>query len=197
MTDVNAYYLPLWHMMVIPGTILLPPFVHPSFPAAVNYGSIGKVLGHELTHSFDFDFGQISKSGDYVDWYSKDSREKFRAKLECVIDQVETSSEIKGIGRSSISESFADTAGVEKAHSAYSQTAKGQGLLRYTPEQLFFVSGCFAFCAMEREGVDPQHKYPPTFLRCDVPASNEDHFAEVFKCQKGARLNPKKRCDFH
>ncbi|CAN7937296.1 unnamed protein product [Ixodes hexagonus] len=158
---------------------------------------IQDLLGHELSHSFDFYLGQISKTGDDVDWYTKDSREKFRQKMECVIDQVENASDIEGIGRSSIAESFADTAGVEKAYSAYSKTVRGQGLLSYTPDQLFFLSGCFAFCAMQREAVDPEHKYPPTFLRCDVPASNEEHFAEVFKCRKRARLNPKNRCDFH
>ncbi|CAN7992671.1 unnamed protein product [Ixodes hexagonus] len=74
------------------------------------------VLGHELTHSFDFYLGQISKTGEYVDWYSKESREKFRQKMECVINQVGKASDIEGIGRSSIAESFADTAGVEKAY---------------------------------------------------------------------------------
>ncbi|CAN8019742.1 unnamed protein product [Ixodes persulcatus] len=165
--------------------------------SAVNYGAIGKVMGHEITHSFDFLFGDIATSGDKVDWYSKDSRAEFRRKIECVMKQVQNASDIKGIGLSSISESFADTAGLEKACSAFSRIAKGSGLLRYNPDQLFFASGCFAFCASRREGVDKGKIYPPTFLRCDVPAANEAHFADAFKCPKGARLNPTNRCDFH
>ncbi|CAN7989972.1 unnamed protein product [Ixodes pacificus] len=196
-TSINAYYAPVWNMIIVPGSILLAPFVHPSLPTAVNYGAIGKVLGHELTHSFDLLYGDISTSGDKVDWYSKASRAEFERKLQCVIKQVQNASDIKGIGRSSIDESFADTAGVEKAYSAFSKIAKGHGLLGYNPDKLFFASGCFAFCASNREAVDQKNKYPPVFLRCDVPASNEEHFAEAFKCPKGARLNPTKRCDFH
>ncbi|XP_040067479.1 endothelin-converting enzyme 1-like [Ixodes scapularis] len=196
-TSVNAYYIPLWHMIIIPGSIMLQPFVHPSLPTAVNYGAIGKVMGHEITHSFDFLFGDIARSGDKVDWYSKDSRAEFKRKIECVMEQVQNASDIKGIGLSSISESFADTAGVEKAYSAFSRIAKGSGLLRYNPDQLFFASGCFSFCGSKREGVDKGKIYPPTFLRCDVPAANEAHFADAFKCPKEARLNPTNRCDFH
>ncbi|XP_042148798.1 endothelin-converting enzyme 1-like [Ixodes scapularis] len=196
-TSINAYYAPVWNMIIVPGSILLAPFVHPSLPTAVNYGAIGKVLGHELTHSFDLLYGDISTSGDKVDWYSKASRAEFERKLQCVMKQVQNASDIRGIGRSSIDESFADTAGVEKAYSAFSKIAKGHGLLGYNPDKLFFASGCFAFCATNREAVDQKKKYPPVFLRCDVPASNEKHFAETFKCPMGARLNPTKRCDFH
>ncbi|CAN7944081.1 unnamed protein product, partial [Ixodes hexagonus] len=185
MIRTNAFYAPLWHLMVIPGGILFPPFVMESAPAAINYGGIGRVLGHELTHAFDREYGTISRTGDIHDWYSNDSRKAFEEKLQCIVD------------KSSLAESFADTAGVEKAYLVYEEATSGPGMTGYTADQLFFLSGCFIFCGRERQGMSTSRIYPPLYLRCDLPAANLDRFAEAFHCRRNSPLNPTVRCDFH
>ncbi|KAM7296544.1 membrane metallo-endopeptidase-like 1 [Ixodes scapularis] len=198
MIDTNAYYLPMLHLMIIPGGILFPPFVVESAPAAVDYGGIGRVLGHELTHAFDRLYSHVSRTGEVHDWYSNNSWRAFENKLQCVEDKVSKATGSESWAKSSLSEAFADSAGVEKAYLVYERLAsKGAGMLGYSPEQLFFISGCLIFCGKERVGVSVTRIYTPVYLRCDLPAANLDHFAEAFHCRREAPLNPRNRCDFH
>ncbi|KAH9367905.1 hypothetical protein HPB48_020853 [Haemaphysalis longicornis] len=195
MTDVNAYYSAIYHLMVIPPAIMMPPFVATKVPEFVNYGAIGKILGHELTHSFDPKFSTMSRTGDVVNWYTNRSWLNFEKRVNCVIKQLSDSTNSPTHALEAFSEAFADTAGMEKAHLAYQTLPDKQGFLGYSREQLFFVAGCFVFCSSQpyrSEGI-----YPAYALRCNLPASNDKHFAQVFKCAPGSWFNPQNRCTFH
>ncbi|KAL1414180.1 hypothetical protein MTO96_007659 [Rhipicephalus appendiculatus] len=167
-TKVNAFYLPLFHIMAILPAIMFPPFVPHGVTLAVTYGSIGKILGHELSHA-----------------------------LRCVISQLVNYTDSDVHAFNALSEAFADTAGTEKARLAYATLPTQQGVLGYSPEQLFFVAGCFQFCAKNPYSWDTRDIYPTYALRCNMPVSNQKHFAEAFKCPAHAALNPSTRCTFH
>ncbi|KAH7979903.1 hypothetical protein HPB49_011859 [Dermacentor silvarum] len=197
MVSVNAYYMPVNHLMVIPTAIIAPPFVTLSMPEAVNYGSIGKVLGHELTHSFDPRLGNTSRTGDAIKWWSRGSYENFTRLLSCVQDQLLDYTGDAVHAGSALSETFADTAGTEKAYLAYETLPPQRGLLGYTQEQFFFVASCFEFCSQKAYHYRSTGLYPAVVLRCNLPAANQPRFAAAFQCPEGAPLNPAKRCRFH
>ncbi|KAL3218856.1 hypothetical protein MRX96_031384 [Rhipicephalus microplus] len=87
-TDVNAFYLPLFHIMVILPAIMVPPFVPNGVARTVTYGSIGKILGHELSHAFDPQFSSLTRTGNAASWWSKQSFESFLGKQRCVDSQL-------------------------------------------------------------------------------------------------------------
>ncbi|XP_077536935.1 endothelin-converting enzyme homolog [Haemaphysalis longicornis] len=196
MTTVNAFYMPVIHVMVIITAIMMPPFVPTDAPRAVHYGAVGTILGHELTHSFDPLFSNLSRTGELTTWYQPESMKKFESRLKCVLEQSAdiTGSEIRA--KNALSETFADTAGAEKARLAYATLAQKKGLLSYTPEQAFYVASCFEFCA-----ADPYASHSPLYLpvalRCNVPVMNQPEFAGAFKCSGSATMNPSEHCTFH
>ncbi|KAK8763381.1 hypothetical protein V5799_034009 [Amblyomma americanum] len=194
-TLVNAYYLPLTHLMIIPAAIMGPPFLLPKEPFAVNFGAIGKVLGHELTHSFDPLFSDLTRTGEVATWWGDQSLINFTARLDCVEQQVAIYTADKKHAKNALSETFADTAGVEKARLALDTLSDGPGILGYSRDQLFYVAGCFEFC--NDAGYEQGAIYPAFALRCNLPVSNQKRFAEAFKCAEGAALNLPERCTFH
>lgn len=196
-TKVNAFYLSLYHIMVITPAIIAPPFMVPGVAPAVTYGSIGKVLGHELSHAFDPRFSTQTRTGDFATWWSAQSFERFLDKSRCVISQLANYTENDIHGFNALPETFADTAGTEKARLAYASLPTQQGILGYSQEQLFFVATCFMLCAKNPYSWKESDTYPAHALRCNLPVSNEKKFAAAFKCPTGAALNPPTRCTFH
>ncbi|XP_037502837.1 neprilysin-1, partial [Rhipicephalus sanguineus] len=149
-SDVNAFYAPLFHLMVILPGIMNAPFVPSTEPPAVVTGGVGKLLGHELSHAFDPRFSTLTRTGDKI--------------------------------TNVLTETFADTAGTEKARLAFGSMELTDGILGYTPEQSFYVASCFLFCS---EGAYTWKKtglYPPMMLRCNLPVHNQERFAEAFSC---------------
>ncbi|XP_065295081.1 neprilysin-1-like [Dermacentor albipictus] len=195
--DVNAFYMSLFHIMSILPAIMAPPFVTPGLAPAVNYGSIGKILGHELSHAFDPRFTTQTRTGDFATWWSQSSYANFKDRLECVRSQLANYTDSESHGSNALSETFADTAGTEKARLAYDSLPSQPGMLGYTQEQLFFIAGCFEFCAKTPYSWQALGKYPAYALRCNLPVSNHKNFAKAFKCPPGTALNPPKRCSFH
>ncbi|XP_050047575.2 neprilysin-1-like [Dermacentor andersoni] len=195
--DVNAFYLHLYHIMVVLPAIIAPPFAAPGVAPAVIYGSIGKVLGHELSHAFDPQSSTQTRTGDFATWWSLPSFKRFVDRLLCVISQLGNYTESYVHGFNALSEVFADTAGTEKARLAYASLPIQPGMLGYSQEQLFFVAGCFEFCAKNPYSWDVSDIYPASALRCNLPVANEKKFAAAFNCPTGAALNPQTRCIFH
>ncbi|XP_054934029.1 neprilysin-1-like [Dermacentor andersoni] len=195
--QVNAFYLRLYHIMAILPAIMAPPYVSPGLAPAVNYGSIGKILGHELSHAFDPRFTTQTRTGDFATWWSQSSYANFKDRLECVRSQLANYTDSESHGFNALSETFADTAGTEKARLAYDSLPSQPGMLGYSQEQLFFVAGCFEFCAKSPYSWEALGKYPAFALRCNLPVSNHKNFAKAFKCPTGTALNPPKRCSFH
>ncbi|KAH9368079.1 hypothetical protein HPB48_002712 [Haemaphysalis longicornis] len=197
MTTPNAYYMPLYHIMAIPPAIMLSPFMSDKVSPVVNYGAMGKILGHELTHSFDPSFSNLTRTGEAATWYTSKSMANFLKRLQCVRMQLDKATGNILHAVLALSETFADTAGQEKAYLAFKTLSNQQGILGYSPEQLFFIAGCFPFCAPNPYHFQLESLYPARALRCNLPASNEKHFAQAFKCRPGTWFNTASRCEFH
>ncbi|KAL1477873.1 hypothetical protein MTO96_035411 [Rhipicephalus appendiculatus] len=196
-SNVNAFYAPLYHLMVILPAIMNAPFVPSAVAPAVVTGAIGKVLGHELTHAFDPLFSTLTRTGDVATWWSSDSFTKFRGRLDCVKNLLANYTSDPFFSKNALSETFADTAGTEKARLAYATMPASNGILAYTPEQSFYVASCFVFCSEAAYSWRKSGIYPPMMLRCNLPVYNQERFAEAFSCPSHAALNPQNRCTFH
>ncbi|XP_065286520.1 endothelin-converting enzyme 2-like isoform X3 [Dermacentor albipictus] len=202
LTVVNAFYLPVYHVMVIPAAILHPPFYVAGYPKSYNLGSLGHVLGHEMTHAFDPDTGLYDRNGQRRDWWTARSRVQFQNRRDCLRQMYNTMSWAEGIahGDYALTENFADSGGLLKAYRAYravragSRPAAPASLAGFTDEQLFFLSSCFKWCS--REDKQGAGSYSPPRLRCNVPLMNMREFGEAFDCASGTTMSPSTRCDF-
>ncbi|KAH8041526.1 hypothetical protein HPB51_016971 [Rhipicephalus microplus] len=211
MVVVNAFYVPIYHMIVIPPGIMFAPFLKPTdVPDALNYGSLGHVIGHEITHSFDEDFGLYNKFGEREDWWSPESRANFRERLTCLRRLYNEASEGTGIdfGDTALAENFADCGGMVKALHAFrnlgrqtAMTLKGR---EFTAEQLFFISSCYKWCWPTRDSAklrksgdkdDILKFYSPMDMRCNVPLMNMPEFEQAFACTNGSYMRSLSRCE--
>ncbi|KAH7984198.1 hypothetical protein HPB52_017924 [Rhipicephalus sanguineus] len=206
---VNAFYTPVFHVIFVTGAImqasLASPFAVDMQEMAINYGSLGRIIGHELSHAFHVGISSLDEHVQPFTLYSPSSRKEFVARLNCLAKQVNDGSGSQTLGNNSISEAFADNAGLEKAYLAFKALTQSDPLiytkpanpLGYTAQQLFFVSGCFVFCAFQGYAFERNAVYPPPFLRCNTPAMNTRDFGAAFSCPQGAPMNPLVRCNFH
>ena len=142
----NAYYNPLLNEIVFPAGILQPPAFRLDATDAVNYGAIGVVIGHEISHGFDDEGSQYDAQGRLANWWSDEDLKRFRERGQCVVDQFEGYFIEPGIhhnGKLVLGESIGDLAGAAIAFRAYQKSRQGKGpeprLDGYTPEQQFFI----------------------------------------------------------
>ena len=204
---VNASYNPLLNDISFPAGILQPPFFNKDFPAAMNYGGIGAVVGHELTHGFDDQGRKFDPSGSMHEWWAPEVSAKFEARAKCVSDAYSAFEVEPGLhvnGELTLGENIADLGGVKEAYQAY----KGWEARHGTPEpavpgltndQLFFVAFGQVWCSLTtpeaarmRIKVDPHS--PPQF-RAVGPLINNPAFAAAFQCAPGTPMNPAERCE--
>ncbi len=208
---VNAYYDPQMNSINFPAGILQPPYFDPSQDDAVNYGSAGGVIGHELTHGFDDEGRQFDGQGNLRDWWRKDDAKQFADRAACVSDEYSGFTQIDaehGNGKLTLGEDLADLAGLRLAFLAYESKAKETGVkltapggAEYgglTPAQQFFTAYGQSWCentrpaAMrERVQVDP---HAPERWRVNGVVENMPAFAEAFQCKAGAAMVAAKRC---
>ncbi|KAF8950611.1 hypothetical protein BGZ52_001976 [Haplosporangium bisporale] len=215
---VNAYYSATLNGIVFPAGILQPPFFHVENPEYINYGGIGVVAGHELGHGFDNRGRLFDSTGRMVNWWSNSTLEAFQAKAQCFVDQYGNFT-VKGAdgndynlnGELTLGENIADNGGLKKSYESwvarYQSDPKGKkfknfklpGLESLTPEQLFFISYARPWCRKQRpQSVVKQIRtdpHSPAEWRINGAVQNSVHFAEAFKCKRGARMNPKDKCD--
>jgi predicted metalloendopeptidase len=203
---VNAYYNPLWNEMVFPAGILQPPFFDASFPMAMNFGGIGMVVGHELTHGYDDEGRKFAPDGQLKEWWEPAVSEKFDKQAAC-IDELYSGFEVQpGVklnGKLTLGENIADFGGLKYSYRAYKDWAKKNpsstpAVPGLTDDQLFFVGFAQTWCTLatpeiERvlANVDPHS--PPRF-RVNGPVSNTAEFAAAFQCKAGTPMNPEKTC---
>ncbi|XP_075737729.1 neprilysin-1 isoform X2 [Rhipicephalus microplus] len=181
------------------------PFAVDTEEMAINYGSLGRIIGHELSHAFQMSTSSLDNHVQPLTLYSPASRKEFLARLNCLAKQVNDGSGSQTLGNNSISEAFADNAGLEKSYLAFKGLTQSDPLiyskpinpLGYTAQQMFFVSSCFVFCAFQGYAFERNSVYPPPFLRCNTPAMNSRDFGSAFNCAQGAPMNPLVRCNFH
>jgi endothelin-converting enzyme/putative endopeptidase len=204
---VNAYYHPLLNEIAFPAGILQPPFFHRDFPAAMNYGGIGGVIGHELTHGFDDQGRKFDPSGQLREWWEPEVTEKFQARAECVDEfysNYEVEPEVNVNGKLTLGENIADIGGLKQAYDAYKEWEKRNGnpkplLEGLTNEQLFFVSWGQVWCSLatpERERLQvTTDSHSPAKFRVQGPVSNNPEFARAFTCTEGSPMNPANQCE--
>ncbi|GAC1413052.1 MAG: M13 family metallopeptidase [Candidatus Velthaea sp.] len=194
---VNAYYSPENNEIVFPAGILAPPFFSASTDDAVNYGAIGAIIGHEMTHGFDDQGRQFDETGNLSDWWQPSDTANFNTRAQCIIDQFD-SYEVGGVhinGKLVTGEAIADLGGLTVAYKAFEKTSQAKAhkiIDGYTPEQRFFLSFANAFASNEHEEVarnraltDP---HPDNKYRVIGTLSNMPEFRKAFGCVTGDKM---------
>ncbi|MCH7345939.1 M13 family metallopeptidase [Pelomonas sp. CA6] len=195
---VNAYYNPLQNEIVFPAAILQPPFFDMKADDAVNYGAIGAVIGHEISHGFDDSGAQFDGDGALRNWWTEDDRKAFEAVGAKLVAQYEGYEPIPGKhlnGKLTLGENIADLSGLQVAYKAYLRSLGGKPapvIDGYTGQQRFFLGWSQAWREKAREErrlqlltVDPHS--PPEF-RANGAAVNHDGFHEAFSTKPGDKM---------
>jgi predicted metalloendopeptidase len=203
---VNAGYLSTQNEIMFPAGILQPPFFHRDFPAAMNYGSIGLAIGHELTHGFDDQGRKFDPTGKMDEWWEPEVGERYEKQAQCVADFYSAYEVEPGVhvnGELTLGENIADIGGIKLAHQAYKLWEGRHGVPEplvegLTNEQLFWVAAGQTWCTVvspeylrQQVTTDP---HTPAMYRVYGPMSNLPGFAEAFQCEPGTPMNPKDQC---
>ncbi|XP_077582062.1 endothelin-converting enzyme 1 [Stigmatopora nigra] len=204
---VNAYYNPTKNEMVLPAGIFQMPFYSRFWPKALNFGGIGVVMGHELTHAFDDQGREYDREGNLRSWWKNSSVEAFKKQTQCMVEQYGNYSinQEPLNGRHTLGENIADNGGLKSAYEAYVNWIAKNGeeetlpALGMTNHQLFFVGFAQVWCAVRtpessHEGVitDP---HSPSRFRVIGTVSNSHEFSKHFGCQADTPMNPKHKCE--
>lgn len=195
---VNAYYNPLFTEIVFPAGIMQPPFFDPYADDAVNYGAIGAVIGHELTHGFDDKGSTFDKNGEMKNWWQKRDRKFFMKKAKDLINQYCKFEALPGVfvnGALTIGENIADLGGLVIAFHAYQKAVKGKErkiIGGFTPEQRFFLGFAYSECGQAREAALRQQintdPHSPSKARVNLPLTNMAEFYEAFGVKEGDKM---------
>jgi putative endopeptidase len=194
---VNAYYHPLLNEIVFPAGILQPPFFYPDADDAVNYGAIGSVIGHEITHGFDDNGSQFDAAGRKRNWWADEDRAEFERRAEALVAQFsryEVSDDQKVNGKLTVGENIADLGGLAIAYEAFLATLDGNSpdIGGFSPRQRFFVS----YATIWRMNYTEEYLrmlvnvdvHAPNRFRVNGPLSNHPQFADVFDLDEGMSL---------
>ncbi|MCW5979249.1 MAG: M13 family metallopeptidase [Bryobacteraceae bacterium] len=200
---VNAYYNPLENNINFPAGILQPPFFDARRDDAVNFGAIGAVIGHELTHGFDDQGRQFDAKGNLADWWTPKDAKRFEERTQCFVDQYEAYSPVEGVtlnGKLTLGENVADNGGLRIALMALADSMSdgSRGGAEQTPEQRFFLGWGQIWCQNVREqesrlraAIDP---HSPGKYRVNGVVSNMPEFQRAFGCKTGQPMAPENRC---
>jgi len=200
---VNAYYSPLENNINFPAGILQPPFYSNAATDAVNYGAIGSVIGHELTHGFDDQGRKFDAQGNVREWWTKEDAAEFEKRAQCLIDEYSKFSPLDDIhvnGKLTLGENTADNGGIRLAFAALMETIDGKGKTvdGFTPEQQFFLGYAHAWCGKRTDAfqrmltqVDP---HSPERFRVDGVVQNFPEFRKAFGCKEGQPMAPADGC---
>ncbi len=192
---VNAYYSPPENNINFPAGILQPPFYNPKASDAVNYGAIGVVIGHELTHGFDDQGRRYDGEGNVRDWWSPADAKAFEARADCIANEYSGFSPVEGVhlnGRLTLGENAADNGGIHLAYMALMDSLAGKVLPKkdgLTTEQQFFLGYAQVWCentAAESSRVRAQtDPHSPGQFRVNGVVSNMPEFQKAFACKAG------------
>ncbi|KAK4516221.1 Phospholipid metabolism protein [Mucor velutinosus] len=208
---VNAFYSRQLNQFELPEGILQKIFYDAKFPKYLNYGGMGSVIGHELTHALDNNGRLFNSSGYKEDWWTPFSNEAFHNRSQCFIDQYNkdfivnrsTGDKIQIDGENTLGENIADSGGLTIALTAYREyVAKLNqpepllpGLENLTQEKLFFIGYSIPRCEYYDDkltGYNPKDAHPPWAIRVKNSLINSAEFARVFNCPAGSPMNPHK-----
>ncbi len=196
---VNAYYNPVNNEIVFPAAILQPPFFNPKADAALNFGGIGAVIGHEMSHGFDDSGAQFDADGNLVDWWTPADKANFEKATKALASQYDKYEPVKGTfvnGTFTNGENIADLGGVNIAYDALQMYLKDKGnpgkISGFTQDQRFFLSWATVWRTLSSEKymvnqvkTDP---HSPGYFRSFGPLINVDAFYKAFDVKKGDKL---------
>jgi putative endopeptidase len=197
---VNAYYSPTMNEIVFPAGILQAPFYDPNADDAVNYGGMGAVIGHEMTHGFDDQGRQFDAAGNLRDWWTPQDAAAYKARAQLVSDQFDRYTILDSAthvnGKLTLGENIADLGGLTIAYAAFQKSLAGKprpaNIDGFTPEQRFFLS----WAQVWREAARPEaarvqvntNPHAPAQWRVNGPLSNMPEFARAFSCKPGEAM---------
>jgi predicted metalloendopeptidase len=201
---VNAYYRPSMNDINFPAGILQPPFFDKAADDAVNYGGIGVVIGHELTHGFDDQGSQFDAKGNFSSWWTKDDRAEFDKRTDCVANEYGNFVAVEDVklnGRLTLGENTADNGGAKIAFMALQDALKGKDAPKidgFTPNQRFFLSFAQIWC----QNVTPEtarvlaktDPHSPGQYRVNGTVQNSAEFSEAYGCKAGQPMSSANAC---
>ncbi|CAF1487471.1 unnamed protein product [Adineta ricciae] len=209
-SDVNAYYRFTFNDITFTAAILQTPFFHKDAPKYLNYGGIGTVVGHELTHGFDNVGRQFDKNGNRLPWWTNNTINRFINLTKCMIDQYDNYSVAQismGLnGKLTLGENIADNGGLKEAFYAYQKWSsmnkkidkKLPGLTKYSAEQMFFLSFGSVWCSKLTDQMAKKYilidPHSPTEFRVIGSTSNFAEFDHAFQCKPGQGNSRKNKC---
>ncbi len=204
---VNAYYDPTQNNINFPAGILQPPFYSNDARDSVNYGAVGAVIGHELTHGFDDEGRQYDADGNLKDWWTKNDRDRFTKLSDCFVNEYGSFSPGAGVevnGRLTLGENTADNGGIRLAYLALLDDLAKKGIPvsqmqdGYTQTQQFFLGFAQVWCENQRPEAarlqvqtDP---HAPAQFRVDGTVSNMPEFGKAFSCKPTDKMMARKAC---
>ncbi len=202
---VNAQYSSNYNDITFPAGILQPPFFDFKADDAINYGAIGAVIGHELTHGFDDSGSRYDAVGNLKMWWTDADRKLFEEKAECVTTQFDGYEVEKGLflnGKYTLGENLADLGGLAIAYDAFLKSLEGKKrppvIDGFTPEQRFFLGWSQVWTENTRpeaarlQAQSNEHSLPE--FRVNGPLSNLPEFAKAFGCKTGDKMVRQKQC---
>ncbi len=196
---VNAYNNSQFNEIVFPAGILQPPFYDANAVDALNYGGIGAVIGHEITHGFDDEGSKYDASGNLKSWWTDADRKTFDERTSCVVNQFsqyKVGGDIAMNGKLTLGENTADLGGLTMALAAFEKSMEGKpkpaNVSGFTPEQLFFLGWAQAWAEVstpEAEAFQAQNDpHAIARFRVNGPLSNMPEFADAFGCKTASKM---------
>lgn len=204
---VNAYYNPTTNEICFPAGILQPPFFDMNADDAVNYGAIGVVIGHEMSHGFDDQGSQYDKEGNLANWWTDDDAAKFKARAQVLVKHFNGIEVLPGVfanGEFTLGENIGDFGGLQISYNAFSKTAEGKSSEKvdgYTPQQRFFLSYAAVWAGnirdeeiLRRTKMDP-HSLGKYRVNGTLPNINAWYKAFNIQPSDSLYIAPEKRAD--
>jgi putative endopeptidase len=204
---VNAGYNALNNDISFPAGILQAPFFNPEADDAINYGAIGAIIGHEITHGYDDSGSEFDALGNLKNWWTESDKKNFDARADCVINQFSEFEAEPGLhlqGKLVSGESIADLGGLYVAYDAYLKSFEGKprpaDIEGFSPEQRFFLGWAQAWAEKDTPEASrlqaQSDPHPLSRFRVNGPLSNMPKFAEAFQCKVGDAMvrEASKRC---
>lgn len=201
---INAYYDPSMNSINIPAGILQPPFFDPKAPEAVNYGAIGFVIGHEMTHGFDDQGAKFDAYGNLKNWWTEADLQKFEAATNCVVEQFskyKVNGDLPVQGKLVVGEAVADLGGLTLAYHAFLNSkyyTKAKVIDGFTPDQQFFLGSAHVWASnirpLQAQNLVTTDPHPPMIYRVNGTLANMPQFQQAFTVPTGSVMINAKRC---
>lgn len=202
-TEVNAYYNAPNNYIALPMGILQSPFFNHEFPQPLNYGALGTIMAHELTHGFDSQGRYFDKNGNLKNWWSNVTITRFKNKTKCLGEHYKSFDPTRETDKT-LAEDFADQGGLKVAYGAFRTANYVDGDDRrlpgidFSPEKLFFLGYAQTWCSLSNSERSKQSKimdkHSDVRTRVDASLANNKQFADAFGCSLTTRMNPPNKC---